>query len=351
MNRSSYLSKFWQVLILIVVNLLILVGLVYGFEFYLSLTDPRHKLRPDPVETTNRYGFREREFAVPKPDNLCRVMVLGDSFTWGKEVWVEERYTNLTESYLNRAYPDKKFEVLSFGYPGGPTTKERDTLHKYGVEVEPDLVVVGFVINDPQPRRQDYSVERERFEEKYGRHIEEVLEDVEDLHLERTADLIRKALDSFIVKVGLVPSWQDALQRTYEKDSAEWQAFVRALRDIKQMSDMGELPPPIFLVLNQGVYTDRPTDYSHPDPELQRLLAWYHQAEETADRLGYYTINYEQELAEQMPNEILAVHILDLHPSPAMHRLYAQKLAAVITAYLEQGQMCQDDFLPASPEF
>jgi hypothetical protein len=31
----------------------------------------------------NRYGFRERNFKQPKPSDTYRVMVLGDSLTWG----------------------------------------------------------------------------------------------------------------------------------------------------------------------------------------------------------------------------------------------------------------------------
>jgi hypothetical protein len=247
------------------------------------------------------------------------------------------------ESYLREGYPDKKFEVLNFGFSGAPTTRERDSLRDYKDLVEPDLIMVGFVLNDPQTKRQNYSMEREQFEEQYEVLIEQGLEKVEDLKLERTAELIRKALDSFIVKAGIVPSWEVALERVYEQDSEEWEEFEQALRDIKTMSDQMGLPQPIFAVLNQGTYTDRPTDYNNPDDELQRYLRWYHQAEKSAAQQGFYPFNYEQEFAEQLTGEIMAVNILDAHPSPRMHQIYAQKMFDEIKRYIDSGQLCGDD--------
>jgi len=343
--QKSRWSRILGIIAIVLVNLVILLALIYGFEYYLTLTDPKLKLPMEPVEEKNQYGFREREFAVPKPPGVCRIMAIGDSFTWGKEVWVEERFTTLLETYLNQAYPNKEFEVINFGHSGAHTSKERDTLRDHKDLVDPDLVLVGFVLNDPQPRRQTYSVEREQWEQKYGDNIDDFLEEVEKWQLERTADLIRKALDNFIVKAGIVPRWQDAMQRTYEKDSPQWQQFEQALRDIKSMSDEMDLPQPVFAILNQGTYTDRPTDYSNPDEELLVFLAWYRQAEETAAQLGFNPINFQQEFAEQLSGEILAVHILDLHPSAAMHRVYAQKMFDEVSTYVDDGRLCLEESL------
>ncbi len=338
-------SRFWQIFFLVVTNLIFLVVLLYGFEFYLGLTDPRLKLPLEPEEQTNSYGFREREFAVPRPDGVCRIMALGDSFTWGKGVWVEDRYTTLTEVYLNQHYPDRKFEVLSFGFPGAHTTKEKDSLAKYKDIVQPDLVTLGFVLNDPKPLRQDYSPEREYFENTFNEFFDTFSNRGHDIGLGHSADLLIKALDSFLVNVGLIPTWEETMIEVYRPDSVEWQAFEQALREIKFMSDEMDLPQPLFLVLNQGTYTDRPTNYAQPDPELTLFLEWYHQAEETAARLGFNPINFQQEFAEELSDQVMAANVLDLHPSPDMHRIYAEKLYLKIVEYVDEGQMC-----PAAPQ-
>lgn len=64
----------------------------------------------------------------------------------------EDRYTDLVQIRLNKEFPGKTFEVLNFALTGGPTAAERDILHDYKDLVNPDLVVVGFFYNDPQPK-------------------------------------------------------------------------------------------------------------------------------------------------------------------------------------------------------
>ncbi len=344
-SKQNKLTGFWKFTLILLLNWAIISTLLYGFEFYLTKTDPARQPRQSPPEVENQYGFREREFAVPKPEGLCRIMVLGDSFTWGTKVWAEERYTSVLETYLNQAYPYKKFEVLNFGKSGAPTITERDILQAYKDLVQPDLIIVGFVLNDPQPRRHNYSIERQQFEENYGTRLEQVLETMKKFKLKRTGRLLLKAYDNILIKIGLLPTWQVALQRTYEKDSAEWKKFEQALREIKTMSDQMDLPQPIFAVLNQGAYVDRPTDYGNPDEELQIFLNWYHQAEETAAQLGFNPINYEPEFARQLTNEIMAVNSFDGHPSPNMHRLYARKLFDETTNYISSKGMCEYDFV------
>ena len=37
--------------------------------------------------------------------------------------------------------------------------------------MEPDLIIVGFCLNDPQPKDQNYSVEREKFDKGLGQSL------------------------------------------------------------------------------------------------------------------------------------------------------------------------------------
>ncbi len=61
------------------------------------------------VVVNNRHGFRERDFVVPKPQGVFRIMVLGDSLTWGQGLGVKERYTNLPEYSLRQSLPAKRY--------------------------------------------------------------------------------------------------------------------------------------------------------------------------------------------------------------------------------------------------
>lgn len=347
---GNKLKKLKRVVILLSINIVIIVPLLYGFEYYLRSTDPELQLAINGLfegklytwghlVVNNKYGFRERDFDAPKPKGACRIMVLGDSFTWGAGLSVRERYTNVLEDQLKSKYPQANIEVLNFGMPGGPTTRQRNILRKYRGLVKPDLIVVGFCLNDTQPKSQYYSVERERFDKKYGPSLNSVSRTLSYIGLVCTGRRIEKAVYRLAEIAGTIPRWQVALQRTYEETSKEWVEFVQALKDIKVMSDEMKLPPPIFAVLNQGTSTDRPTDYNNPDEELKLYLQWYHQAEKAASELGFTAYGHEKEIASELSNEILAVNVVDVHPSKELNQLYAKKLFDLIEHYATSGKI------------
>jgi len=308
---------------------------VFGFEFLFS---PYNHL---PLNGTvegkrytwghlvrnNKYGFREREFKTPKPSDAYRVMVLGDSLTWGVGLAVEERYTAIAETLLSEAFPQKTFEVLNFGISGGPTTTERDILQKFKQTVEPDLIVVGFCLNDPQPKRHDYSIEREKLTNSVmGQAVDQMSYFLADLGLPYTAKLLNDAFYRSAQKLGIVPDTKVALGRAYDPLSNEWQAFVQALKDMKKISDELDLPAPIFATLNQG------------GARNNLWSRWFHQAEKAAADAGFISYNHEFEIAHQLRNESLVINRLDGHPSASVNRIYGEKLYRAIAKQLAQQQ-------------
>ena len=284
----------------------------------------------------NKHGFREKEFTSPKPDGVYRIMVLGDSLTWGAGLAEEQRYTAVAEELLNKVADDRKFEVINFGISGGPTTVQRDILRHLRHHVEPDRIVVGFCLNDPQRRSQDYSIEREELTTSpIGRAVSGVAHFLLYYDLPYVGKQINNAFYGSAEIFGLIPDWQTALQRSYEPSSDDWRIFVRALEDINRMSDELELPKPIFAVLNQGTFTDKPTDYRKPDQNLERFLYWYDQAQKVAREIGFDTYDHREEIAQRLNDESLAVNIVDGHPSANLNRLYGEKLYQKIIEHFE----------------
>ena len=287
----------------------------------------------------NQYGFRERNFDSPKPSGIYRVMVLGDSLTWGAGLAPEERYTAIAENLLNKTFNDRKFEVLNFGKAGGPTIQERDILRKYKDIVSPDLIVVGFCLNDPQPRDQNYSVERENLEKNAkGLIVVQMQVFLRAIRLPYVAERLGQAFYNSAMESGVIPDFETALGRTYDPLSDEWLDFVEALRDIKNISDELHLPSPIFAILNQGNHSsDYKTVGEKPAGYLKYFLAWYHQAEKAAEDVGFMTYNHEYEIPRQIKNESLWVNSLDGHPSASLNRVYGEKLYRKITEVIKNS--------------
>lgn len=364
-------ARIWKFLLILLVNAALLAGLLLALEYALRRNDPFLQLPFDsyyytrsqagydraglklPAEPgyytwghrvqNNRFGFRERDFATPKPVGVCRVMVLGDSLTWGAGLAAEERYTALAETALNQAFPGRTFEVLNFGVSGIPTTVERDILQDYYELVNPDLVVVGFVYNDTQPRSQGYTLEKEQFDRKYGPEVRAAPDWLRRAGLFHLAGLTQTATDNFLVASGILPPWEVGLQRTYEQDSAEWQEFEQALRDIKAISDELELPPPVFAILNSDIYLDRLAGPDEAAESLPVYLRWYRQAGQAAAETGFAVYDHEQEFIEQLRPWEIPVNALDNHPSARANQVYGQKLFQALAAAVDRGEMCPPD--------
>ena len=99
---------------------------------------------------TNRYGFRGADFPHDKPAGAFRIMVLGDSFTFGEGVKLEHIFTTrLQEILRTRASPN--IEVLNFATSAWSTRDEIAYFEHAGLDFQPDLVLVAFVLNDAGP--------------------------------------------------------------------------------------------------------------------------------------------------------------------------------------------------------
>lgn len=98
---------------------------------------------------TNSLGFRDtREYSVVKPPGTFRILVLGDSVTFGHGALYETSYPYLLEQRLREWRPEVKWEVWNLGVPGYNTLQELAYLEQVGERYAPDLVVVGFFLND-----------------------------------------------------------------------------------------------------------------------------------------------------------------------------------------------------------
>jgi hypothetical protein len=95
----------------------------------------------------NRHGFNDREHAFRAAPGVTRIAVLGDSFVWGDGVESSVIWTNK----LARLLTEKGIaaEVLNWGKSGWSTLHEFRFLKTEGIHYDFDLLLVGFVVNDP----------------------------------------------------------------------------------------------------------------------------------------------------------------------------------------------------------
>ena len=99
--------------------------------------------------TINQLGFRDdREYALEKSPRTFRILVLGDSVTFGHGSVFEHTYPFLLEQKLKAWRPGVDWQVWNAAVPGYNTSQELAQLVDVGPRFQPDLVVVGFFEND-----------------------------------------------------------------------------------------------------------------------------------------------------------------------------------------------------------
>jgi hypothetical protein len=87
----------------------------------------------------NSLGIRERELSDIAPH---RILFLGDSFTWGFDAEVDERFTNLLQKEL------PQYGMVNAGIAGYGTDQQFLLMERLWTKVNPKAVVVTFCVNN-----------------------------------------------------------------------------------------------------------------------------------------------------------------------------------------------------------
>ena len=97
----------------------------------------------------NARGYRDLEREIPKPAGVRRALCLGDSFTWGSGVLFDDAWPQRLERLLTRERREA-WQAVNLGEPGLNTVQEASKLAAEGFAYEPDVVVLGYVLNDSE---------------------------------------------------------------------------------------------------------------------------------------------------------------------------------------------------------
>lgn len=123
----------------------------YG-EFRIRKMIPNLKFKHRSVDgifhfKTNNKGFRsDEDIEYAKNDNELRVLVIGDSHSFGAEVNQNECYAAITQSLLRGKGINAT--VINAGFAGSGTAEHLVFLENEGYKYDPDFVILGFYAND-----------------------------------------------------------------------------------------------------------------------------------------------------------------------------------------------------------
>ncbi|MFA6601086.1 MAG: SGNH/GDSL hydrolase family protein [Candidatus Omnitrophota bacterium] len=111
---------------------------------------------------TNRFGYRDKDWTVRKPEGTFRIAVLGDSYVEALQVVSDQTFLALTEKKLSAVLRERP-ELMNFGRSAFTQTEELWILQNEVLQFSPDMVVVFFFpVNDIYEIAPETSLDRIR---------------------------------------------------------------------------------------------------------------------------------------------------------------------------------------------
>ncbi len=296
---------------------------LYGFpthSIFISRysSDPRGYFEPGNAisHQHNSAGWRDVEHPLEKPANVFRILGLGDSYLWGQGVKREDICLTMLPALLQDAMPNRTIETINAGMPAMNTFDQRNQLEMRGLEYDPDLVIVHFVLNDVEEdlSRRGPKVE---FFEQYT-----VVSGSTDwlsaysyvwrwmrrgtLNYVRGQKYIQECVDSF----GTV--------------NPGWQTCRKALRDVKAMCDGYDIR---LCVVIFPFFHELNGDY--PFQKIHDIVSGY------CESLEIPVLDLREHYREYRGPELWA-HPSDQHPNEIAHEIAAKAIAAYLKDHAEE---------------
>lgn len=113
----------------------------------------------------NSKGLRDYEYSYAKPKDCYRILVLGDSITFGWGVPFAMTYPKLLEKELNKISDGIKYEIINAGVGNYQLKDEVSFLKDEGLRYNPDMIILGYFIDDAKvnPKVRYYNFKKRSY--------------------------------------------------------------------------------------------------------------------------------------------------------------------------------------------
>lgn len=244
---------------------------------------------------TNDKGMRDNRHFPQYPDgNTTRVLMLGDSVTFGFGVPSDATTSSRLEEKLARGIPGRAFEVINAGVGNYNTQMEVEAYLKLSEEIHPDVVILNFFVNDAEatPRPKPSLLDR--------------------YSLGWT--LVARQIDSVLRTFGSAPDWQRYYASLYEPDQPDW---LRTKKSIGRLAtSCKQRQTPLFLVSYPDLHQVSP----YPFDVITTSIA------SVAQEWRIPFLDLLPAVRTETDSQRIWVHSDDPHPNVEAHRRYAERL-------------------------
>ncbi|MBI4451962.1 SGNH/GDSL hydrolase family protein [Candidatus Woesearchaeota archaeon] len=292
-----------MLLLAVILALILLTELSLRFmlpeEFKRTL--PAGALKASQKIELNDEGYRDLNHQLMKR-NVYRIAVLGDSFTFGTGIEnMESTYPKILQTKLNAKARTIKYGVFNFGKEGVDTEYEIKILQQYALKYNPDIIIVGYVLND---FRDAASQNKRNFYLFWA-----------DKYIERKSylySLIKKSGVNLLESIGVIKSYQKAIAESFYSDKNKEinRAYILEMDKIAKNNNATLVVVAIPFIYNLDDYP-----FSHAHEFLKDTAA--------QNRILY--LDTLPQLSKFNESDIV-VSRYDWHPNEMGHKIIAESI-------------------------
>ncbi len=267
----------------------------------------------------NSLGFREKEPLPKKPQGTYRIVVIGDSFTFGQGIPEQDRFSNLIQKNLKSV--NREFEVLNFGWVGVDTVRETGFLTKVLKSYEPDYILLQWFVNDVMDDEHLQTIPS-RWALSPSRTLHRYLNYHSGLYY-----LMNEQVHAIQMNFGLAKQYDEYYRRTWKNANSEDSLkYKNALKEFIDKSHEANVPVGIVLFpkLLPNLGEGYPYQYVH-DLVLQVCEEKAVTCLDLLDSLSTYS----------RPDTYTRLHVnrFDTHPSAMVNQVAADQIEKTFSPF------------------
>lgn len=272
-----------------------------------------HEHKPDtagiymgvPVKI-NSSSYRDRDYPLPKPEGGVRIMMLGDSLTFGWGVKMEDTFADQLEVMLNKGADRGRAEVINTGVGNSNTSMQVAAFMRRGHTFNADIVILNYFINDaePTPKRKKNAFTEYSY----------------------AAVMLAGAFDTVARMYFGKSDWKDYYSGLYKDDQPGW---LRARAAIAELAAYCREKGIKLIIVNlPELHELSPYPFTEVNTKLAQL----------AGVLGIPFHDVLPALQSEQPRS-LWVSPTDAHPNAKADAIIAAEIAAAINRFLPEFQL------------
>jgi len=260
------------------------------------------------LHVLDKNGMRRTKPFPLKKKEVFRIIIVGDSLTYGKGVGEKETYASVLQSLLEDDY---NVEVLNLGVSGNQSEDINKIIRKFTPRLNPNLVIYGICLNDFLPSGVGIYKNNKQLSFPIPLNLKRFL-----IHHSKVAEFFEKRYDTILLKLNLRRDFFDDILLDFRNYQG------RFLADLVSMNQ--------YIIQKFGTPIVSGVFYQFPKfkGRAHRITMI---AEEAIGKAGMDLVSME-EYFRLYNRKNFAVSPWEGHPNAEVHTIFARHLEPVVRA-------------------